>query len=128
MTQPRLKLLFAFNEWVRNQYLPAEELARLETFADWDWFPCQGGGIYDTNDDPEAAEALRQVGDIDGLCSVTVRRQSAKQSWMLLPIALSAKWRDPLLNASIWKPPGKGSRIDTTNSSSYRLPMGVGAF
>ena len=68
MTQPRLKLLFAFNEWVRNQYLPAEELARLETFADWDWFPCQGGGIYDTNDDPEAAEALRQkVGDIDGL-------------------------------------------------------------
>jgi phosphoglycerate dehydrogenase-like enzyme len=62
MTQvTRPKLLMAFNQNVHDTYLPPEEVKRLETFADWDWFPCQGGGIYDTNTDPEAAARLREV-------------------------------------------------------------------
>jgi len=39
-------------------YLDPQDLLRLETFAEWDWFPCEGGSIYDTNTDPEAAAQL----------------------------------------------------------------------
>jgi D-3-phosphoglycerate dehydrogenase len=68
MEAPRPKLLLAFNQHVRNRYLPAAQIARLERFADWDWFPCEGGGIYDTNPNPEAATQLRdRLVDIDGL-------------------------------------------------------------
>jgi phosphoglycerate dehydrogenase-like enzyme len=43
-------------------------LAQLEQFADWDFFPCEGGGIYDTNQDPAAAAALREkVAEYDGI-------------------------------------------------------------
>ena len=49
----RPQILIACNKHVREQYLAATDFARLETFADWDWFECEGGGIYDTNADPE---------------------------------------------------------------------------
>ncbi len=64
----RPKLLLACNQRVRETYLPEREIARLEQFADWDWFPCEGGGIYTTNDDPASAAALRErLSGIDGL-------------------------------------------------------------
>jgi phosphoglycerate dehydrogenase-like enzyme len=46
---------------VRNGYLPPVEIERLESFADWQWFPCEGGGIYDTNTNPEDAARLREA-------------------------------------------------------------------
>jgi phosphoglycerate dehydrogenase-like enzyme len=68
MDAPRPKLLLACNQNVRNRYLPETEVARLEQFADWDWFPCEGGGIYDTNQNPETAAQLRdRLNDINGL-------------------------------------------------------------
>jgi phosphoglycerate dehydrogenase-like enzyme len=43
-------------------------LARLQQFADWEHFPCEGGGIYDSNNDPAAAAALREkLPDFDGI-------------------------------------------------------------
>jgi phosphoglycerate dehydrogenase-like enzyme len=43
-------------------------LVRLEQFADCDFFPCEGGGIYDSNRDPAAAAALREkLADYDGV-------------------------------------------------------------
>ena len=54
----RPKILIACNRHVRETYLAAEDFAHLEAFADWDWFECEGGGIYDTNADPETAQAL----------------------------------------------------------------------
>jgi phosphoglycerate dehydrogenase-like enzyme len=64
----RPKILLACNEFVRNNYLAAADIARLAAFADWTWFPCEGGGIYDTNPDPAAASALAErLHDIDGL-------------------------------------------------------------
>jgi phosphoglycerate dehydrogenase-like enzyme len=68
MTTPRPQLLLACNQNVRTNYLPPDQIARLEQFADWDWFPCEGGGIYDTNHDPETATRLRaKLAEIDGL-------------------------------------------------------------
>ena len=46
----RPKVLIACDERVRNSYLPPEEIERLETFADWEWFSCEGGSIYTTNE------------------------------------------------------------------------------
>lgn len=64
----RPQILIACNKHVREQYLAATDFARLEAFADWDWFECEGGGIYDTNADPEIAQALgERLGSYDGL-------------------------------------------------------------
>ena len=43
----RPKVLLAFNENVRTNYLPPKEIARLEMLADLEWFPCEGGNIYE---------------------------------------------------------------------------------
>jgi D-3-phosphoglycerate dehydrogenase len=68
MMAARPKILLAFSQRVYEGYVDPEQLARLEKFADWEHFPCEGGGIYDTNTDPAAAEALREkLVDFDGI-------------------------------------------------------------
>ena len=63
----RPKVLIACDERVRDSYLPPTEIERLETFADWEWFSCEGGSIYTTNENPEAAAELsKHVGEING--------------------------------------------------------------
>ncbi len=124
MTQTRLKLLFAFNEFVRNHYLPPEQLTRLEEFADWDWFSCHGGGIYDTNDDPDAAEALRQkVSDMDGLVichgapTITKSILDAAPKLRFIGEMESDRFARRIDLETAWE---RGIRtVDTTNGSSY---------
>ncbi|MCL4859015.1 MAG: hydroxyacid dehydrogenase [Caldilineaceae bacterium] len=68
MTTARPHILLACNTQVRDNYLPPAEIERLERFADWDWFPCEGGGIYDANTDPQAAAQLAaRLANVDGL-------------------------------------------------------------
>ena len=62
------KVLLACNQSVHTEYIAAEDAARLETVADLEWFPCEGGGIYTVNSDPAATAALRdRIGQYDGL-------------------------------------------------------------
>ncbi|MCB0108205.1 MAG: hypothetical protein KDE53_19930, partial [Caldilineaceae bacterium] len=62
------KILIVCNENVRNNYLAPSQIERLEQIAEWEWFPCEGGGIYDTNTDITVAEQLQQrLGAVDGL-------------------------------------------------------------
>ncbi|MCZ6632067.1 MAG: hydroxyacid dehydrogenase [bacterium] len=62
------KILLTCNRRVREAYFPPEELERLETFATWDWFECDGGGIYDAHKDPETIAGLcKKVGDVAGM-------------------------------------------------------------
>ena len=64
----RPKVLLACNPHVRERYLDPADIERLERCADWDWFSCEGGGIYDTNTDLQiAAELGRRLGEVDGL-------------------------------------------------------------
>ena len=58
MPENRPRVLLACNEDIRFNHVADQDLRRLEKFADWDWFACEGGGIYDTNTDPEAARGL----------------------------------------------------------------------
>lgn len=60
MESVRPKILLAFSPRVYEGYVDPTEIARLEQFADWEHFPCEGGGIYDSNTDPAAAAALRE--------------------------------------------------------------------
>ena len=48
--------------------MPPGELVRLEEFADWSWFHCEGGGIYDTSTDPETtAQLAKEMAGVDAL-------------------------------------------------------------
>lgn len=68
MATSRPKVLLACNQHVRHNYLAAVDIERLEGFADWEWFECKGGGIYSTNEDPEAAAQLgERLAGFDGL-------------------------------------------------------------
>ena len=60
MTDNRPSVLLAFDANVRHNHLASQDLLRLESMADWEWFPCEGGGIYDTNTDPEDAARLAE--------------------------------------------------------------------
>ena len=68
MSRTRPQLLLACNEYVRDHYIAATDLAALESFVDWHWFPCSGGGIYDSNDDQALITKLRhEIGGYNGL-------------------------------------------------------------
>lgn len=124
MTQSRPQLLIACNENVRNRYLPPEALQRLETFADWQWFPCEGGGIYDTNVNPEAAAQLAaRLTDIDGLIvchgapTITAEVLAGASKLSIIGELEGDRFASRLDLDAIW---ARGIRtVDTTNGSSY---------
>ena len=41
MTDSRPNVLLACDSKVRNDYIDAVDLQRLEAFANWDWFECR---------------------------------------------------------------------------------------
>jgi D-3-phosphoglycerate dehydrogenase / 2-oxoglutarate reductase len=68
MANERPRVLVACSQRVRDTYLPPVEVERLEKFADWKWFASEGGGIYNTNSNPEDAARLRaEIGAYDAL-------------------------------------------------------------
>lgn len=68
MASVRPKVLLAFSPSVYEGYVAPDVLARLEEWADVDYFPCEGGGIYDGNSDPVAAAALAEkIEDYEGI-------------------------------------------------------------
>ncbi len=68
MNASRPNVLLVCDRRVREQYLAEVDIERLQTFADWDWFECEGGGIYAGNEDPEAAARLEvRLGEVEAL-------------------------------------------------------------
>ena len=68
MATSRPNVLLACSQHVRDRYLPPAEIERLEAFAEWSWFACEGGGIARASQDAEAAARLAErVGDVDGI-------------------------------------------------------------
>ena len=65
---PKPRVLLAFSQAVHDRYVDATQLTRLETFADWDWFECEGGDIVTANEDADAAARFAdRVADCNGL-------------------------------------------------------------
>ena len=54
MADKKPKVLLLFDQRVRERYISPDELERLETFANWNWFECNGGNIYQAHENPEA--------------------------------------------------------------------------
>lgn len=124
MSTPRPTILIACNENVRNNYLAPAQIARLEAFADWDWFPCEGGGIYDTNRDVAVAEKLQQrLTAVDGLIvchgSPTISAAMLGEAPKLRIIGEleGDRFASRIDLDAAWE---QGVRtVDTTNASSY---------
>ena len=58
MPDSRPQILMVFDQRVHEHYLPPEEIKRLAQFADWSWFSCAGGGIYQANEDTDVSAHL----------------------------------------------------------------------
>ena len=68
MAESRPKVLLACNQRVRETYVSPSDVERLEAFADWDWFPCEGGETFGANEDPSLIAALlARVAQINGI-------------------------------------------------------------
>lgn len=120
----RVKLLFAFEQSVREGYLPPEELARLETFADWDWVPSEGGGLYGAADDPEAAAQLtKRLADIEALIvcrgapPITAEMMVAAPRLKIIGELEGDRFASRIDLEAAWE--RQIRTIDTTNASSY---------
>jgi phosphoglycerate dehydrogenase-like enzyme len=117
-------VLLACNQNVRNHYLTAADIARLETFADWDWFPCEGGGIYSTNADPAAIAQLQtRLGEIDGLIvchgspTISAELMAAAPRLKLIGELEGDRFSSRIDLEAAW---ARAIRtVDTTNGSSY---------
>ncbi|MCZ6680762.1 MAG: hydroxyacid dehydrogenase [Candidatus Poribacteria bacterium] len=124
MTTFRPKVLLACDQRVREGYLAPADIERLETFADWEWFPCEGGSIYDTNTDPEAAAQLRErLGDINGLVvchgspTVNAEIMDAAANLKIIGELEGDRFSSRIDLEAAWE---RGIRtVDTTNGSSY---------
>ncbi len=120
----RPKVLIACDERVRNSYLPPEEIERLETFADWEWFSCEGGSIYTTNENPEAAAELGEhLSEANGLVvchgcpTVTPEVLDAAPNLKIIGELEGDRFASRIDLEAAWE---RGIRtVDTTNGSSY---------
>ena len=120
----RPQILLACNRRVRGQYLAPADVDRLEALADWDWFPCDGGGIYQANDDPAAkAQLLERVGQIDGLivCHgapiIDAEIMEAAPRLRVIGELEGDRFASRIDLEAAWE---RGIRtLDTTNGSSY---------
>lgn len=124
MTVARPKTLFAFEEAVRNGYLPPDELQRLESFADWDWFPCQGGGLYGTNEDEATARQLAaRMVDVDSLIicrgspTITAQILDAAPRLKIIGELEGDRFASRIDLEAAWQRDIR--TVDTTNGSSY---------
>ena len=124
MTTFRPKVLVACDERVRNAYLPPEEIERLETFADWEWFSCEGGSIYTTNENLEAAVELSEhISEINGLVvchgcpTITPEVLNAAPNLKIIGELEGDRFASRIDLEAAWE---RGIRtVDTTNGSSY---------
>ena len=124
MTIALPKILLACNQNVRKNYLPPAEIERLERIATWDWFPCEGGGIYDTNTDPEAAAQLQErLSDVDGLIvchgspTISAAHLDAAPKLRIIGELEGDRFASRIDLAAVWE---RNIRtVDTTNASSY---------
>ncbi len=121
----RPQILLAFNKRVRDGYLDPAELDRLESFADWEWLPCEGkGDIYEGNDDAELAGRLRdRLAIIDGLVichgapTITADLLAAAPKLKVIGELEGDRFAARIDLEEAW---ARGVRaVDTTNGSSY---------
>ena len=124
MANNRARVLLAFSPYVREHYLAPQDVGRLDDLAEWDWFPCEGGGIYDANPDPSVAGKLGER--LSAYDALIVCHGAPTLSADLLDTGAKLKFIGELEGdrfASRIDLPAAWARgirtVDTTNGSSY---------
>ena len=120
--RPRILLALSRNAW--DNYVAEETLKELETFADWDWYECEGGGIESASEDEAVAQELTaKVSEFDGLVlchgapRVTAKMLDAAPRLRILGELEGDRFAARMDLAAAWE---RGVRtVDTTNGSSY---------
>ena len=122
MSKP--KVLLAFSSRVKERYIDNAQLARLESFAEWDWFECEGGGIERASDDEAAAAQLAdQIENYDGLIlchgspPLTAEILDKAKKLKIIGELEGDRFAARIDLDAAWE---RGIRtVDTTNASSY---------
>ncbi|MEW6749851.1 MAG: NAD(P)-dependent oxidoreductase [Candidatus Latescibacterota bacterium] len=126
MSEPRPKVLLAFDQRVRDLYATAADLERLQAFADWEWFACTGGAgrVYGANQDPELTAGLAErLAGCAGLvvchgCPVVTAQVLDQAPGLRIIGELEGdRFAGRIELEAAWQ---RGIRtVDTTNGSSY---------
>jgi phosphoglycerate dehydrogenase-like enzyme len=124
MPQVRPKILVTLGPDRRSGIVDDEQLARLEAFADIEWFACEGGRTESAGEDPETGRLLAE--EIEGYDGLVLGPGAPRVDAAMLEKAVNLKIIGELhgdrfsarldLEAA-WD---RGIRtVDTTNASSY---------
>ncbi len=124
MPDNRPKILMSFSQNVKDRDVTSDPLERLETFADWDWLECEGGGIEQASDDQAAAEQLvERLQGFDGLIvchgspRVTAEMMDRTPDLKIIGELEGDRFAARIDLEAAWE---RGIRtVDTTNASSY---------
>ena len=124
MATSRPNVLLACSQHVRDCYLSPAEIERLGAFAGWSWFACEGGGIYQPNQDAEAAARLAErVGDVDGIVvchgapAIDAKIMDRAPRLRIIGELEGDRFASRIDLEAAWE---RGIRtVDTTNGSSY---------
>jgi phosphoglycerate dehydrogenase-like enzyme len=123
------RVLVACNQQVRESRVTDPDIARLEKFARWEWYPCDvpiaRGGLYqEPVDDPAAAEKLKEaLADVDALvvCSGSPRiTADVMEAAPRLKFIGEMEGDRFAARMDVEAAQARGIRVtDTTNASSY---------
>ena len=109
---------------MRHGYLPPEELTRLEQVADWAWFACEGGNIYQASEDAEAIAQLAK--ELDGVDALVICHGAPRVNAAVLEASPQLRFIGELegdrfaTRIDLDEAWARGIRtVDTTNGSSY---------
>ena len=124
MATSRPKVLLVCNQWVRDHYMASADIERLDTFADWEWFACEGGQGFEATEDAVAvAQWLKRVGDVNGIvvCHGAPKIDSQVMDWapklQIIGELEDDRFASRVAVETAWE---RGIRtVDTTNGSSY---------
>ncbi len=124
MTTSRPNILLAVNTSVRNKYIDPTDLQRLEKFAACTWFECEGGNIYNSNENPETIQQLiEQLPTTDGIVichgcpTLTSEVLDQAPNLKIIGELEGDRFASRIDVEAAWK---RNIRtVDTTNGSSY---------
>ena len=124
MAISRPKVLLICNERVRDIYMTAPDLERLNTFADWEWFAWEGGQLFGPNEDSAAAAQLfDRVGEADGIVvchgapRISAEVMDRAPHLRIIGELEGDRFANRIDVEAAWE---RGIRtVDTTNGSSY---------
>ncbi len=125
MKTSRPRMLLVCNRRVRDGYVAPAEIKRLEGFADWEWFACEGGETSSVDEDPDERTVRlgERMADVDGLIvchgapRISAEIMDRAPGLRIIGELEGDRFASRIDVEAAW---ARGIRtVDTTNASSY---------